>query len=156
MFKKRKIRIAAMLSLGFAILLVGFTVIDCPQGTSQQQMIGFLEELKEQYHDSANPFYPEAKLAHVDSMLNEPRNGSNPFLLESKAALALKAGQEEESVKTYESLIPKMNFMDLDDLMPSIAIAYMRLGERSNCMLNHNGSSCIFPLKGGGVHLVRN
>ena len=88
-------------------------------------------------------------------MLKEPGNENNVFLLESKAALALKAGQEEESVKTYEGLIPKMNFMDLDDLMPSVAIAYMRLGERSNCMLNHNGSSCIFPIKGAGVHLLK-
>jgi hypothetical protein len=28
----------------------------------------------------------------------------------------------------------------------------MRLGERTNCMLNHTGSSCIFPIKGDGVH----
>ena len=31
----------------------------------------------------------------------------------------------------------------------------MRLGERSNCMLNHNGSSCIFPIKDGGVHRIK-
>jgi hypothetical protein len=45
--------------------------------------------------------------------------------------------------------------MDLDEILPDIAIAYMRLGERSNCMLNHNGSSCIFPIKDGGVHVIK-
>jgi hypothetical protein len=42
--------------------------------------------------------------------------------------------------------------MPSDRLLSEVGIAYMRLGERSNCMLNHTGSSCIFPIKNDGVH----
>src|SRR3569832_124523 len=31
----------------------------------------------------------------------------------------------------------------------------MRLGERSNCMLNLTGSSCVFPIKDAGVHRIK-
>jgi len=144
-----------MLSLGLAILLVGFTVINYYKSSSHQQMIDLLKELNERNTTLSNTFSPEAAKAHIDSMLDRPGSENNVFLLETKAALALKVGKEEEAVETYENLIPKLNFMDLDDIMPSVAIAYMRLGERSNCMLNHNGSSCIFPIKDGGVHLVK-
>jgi hypothetical protein len=58
-------------------------------------------------------------------------------------------------VKIYKDLLQRMDFMELSDKMSDIGIAYMRLGERSNCMLNHNGSSCIFPIKDQGVHKIK-
>ena len=33
-----------------------------------------------------------------------------------------------------------------------MAIAYVRLGERTNCIHNHNAESCIFPVSTGGMH----
>jgi hypothetical protein len=45
--------------------------------------------------------------------------------------------------------------MPSDRLLSEVGIAYMRLGERSNCMLNHTGSSCIFPIKNDGVHKIQ-
>ncbi len=155
MLKRKKIRLAIILSLAVTVLLVGFTVINYYSGSSQQQMIDLLGQLKKRNNNVTNAFSPETTKAHIDSLLEMPGAANNVFLLETKAALDLKVGQEEESVKTYEQLIPKLNYMDLDDIMPSVAIAYMRLGERSNCMLNHNGSSCIFPIKDGGVHVLK-
>jgi hypothetical protein len=34
-----------------------------------------------------------------------------------------------------------------------LAIARMRQGERANCVSHHNADSCIFPLRGGAVHV---
>jgi hypothetical protein len=65
------------------------------------------------------------------------------------------AGQEEKSVNIYENIINKLEFMPSDRLLSEVGIAYMRLGERSNCMLNHTGSSCIFPIKNDGVHKIQ-
>jgi hypothetical protein len=36
-----------------------------------------------------------------------------------------------------------------------LAVAYMRLGETRNCAMRHTSESCIFPLRGGGVHVER-
>lgn len=41
---------------------------------------------------------------------------------------------------------------DLSLLWNELAIAYFRLGEVQNCVLHHNSSSCIFPIKGAGRH----
>ena len=36
-----------------------------------------------------------------------------------------------------------------------LAVAYLRLGEDENCVNCQSSESCIFPLKGGGVHEKR-
>ena len=33
-----------------------------------------------------------------------------------------------------------------------LALSYLRLGERNNCLAHHNHSSCIFPIKGDGIY----
>jgi hypothetical protein len=155
MMNKKKVRIAIISLLGLTILLLGFTIVNFYQRQSTQQMIDMLGELSKRNTSVANPFNPEAKYAQVDSILKLPLVGSTTYIQAEKASLALKVGKEEEAVKIYERLVKQMDFMSVDEMMPNMAIAYMRLGERSNCMLNHNGSSCIFPIKDGGVHLVK-
>jgi len=140
---------------GFTFLLLGFSVINFYHKSSHQQMIDILQQLNKRNKAATNPFNPEVKKARIDSLLQIPGNKNNTYLLASKAALALKIGQEEEAVKTYEELVKRLDVMSVDNMMPDMAIAYMRLGERNNCMLNHNGSSCIFPIKDGGVHVQK-
>ena len=33
------------------------------------------------------------------------------------------------------------------------AVAYIRLGEQTNCLINHTAASCILPVAGDGVHI---
>jgi len=154
--KKRKILIAVILSLGFTILLLGFTIMKFYKRSSHQEMIQILQDLNKRNLNVENPFNPEVKKAYIDSMIKTPYYQLHSISLRpAQAALGLKTGQEEQSVKIYEDLVKQMDFMSIDNLMPDIGIAYMRLGERSNCMLNHNGSSCIFPIKDGGVHKIK-
>jgi len=42
-----------------------------------------------------------------------------------------------------------------EQMLPEAAIACMRLGERNNCMLNHTGSSCVFPIQKDGIHVLQ-
>lgn len=138
------------------ILLIAFTAIaSCHQPSSHEQMVQILKILNKKNHRKSNPFNPEVKAAYLDSLLKIKGNEHDVALLNGKAALILKGGQEEQSVKIYEDLINRVDFMYLDKLMPDLAISYMRLGERNNCILNHNGSSCIFPIKDGGVHKIQ-
>jgi hypothetical protein len=125
------------------------------QGSSHRQMIEILADLNKKFDNYSNPFDAQSRMAHCDSLLNIPGNEHNDFMRSIKASLSLKVGQEEQSVNIYEDLIQRADLMSVDRLMPDMAIAYMRVGERSNCMLNHNGSSCIFPIKDGGVHTLR-
>jgi hypothetical protein len=36
-----------------------------------------------------------------------------------------------------------------------LAMAYLRTGEQQNCLTNHNAESCVYPIRGGGVHKDR-
>lgn len=34
------------------------------------------------------------------------------------------------------------------------AVCHLRLGEQENCLNNHNADSCLFPIRGAGVHQI--
>jgi len=134
---------------------IGFTIIASSPKSSHQEMIELLEQLNKKNTNLANPFNPEVKIAYCDSVVKISPNDQDSYLLSAQASLLLMAGQEEKSVSIYENIINKLEFMPSDRLLSEAGIAYMRLGERSNCMLNHTGSSCIFPIKNDGVHKLQ-
>ena len=37
----------------------------------------------------------------------------------------------------------------------TLAMAYLRMGEQANCLGDHNAQSCIYPIRGRGVHTNR-
>ncbi|HVW13023.1 MAG TPA: CRTAC1 family protein [Mucilaginibacter sp.] len=123
--------------------------------SSQDKMVELLKQLNKRNQHVRNPFNPQVKLAYCDSLLRTQGDDPDYQLLSIRASLALRVGKEEESVNNYHDLLGKLDFMSIDNIMPDVAIAYMRLGERTNCMMNHNGSSCIFPIKDGGVHRIK-
>jgi len=151
---KKKIKI-----WGAGILLLVFAIVSyClkpANNTSHQDMINLLQTLQKRNHSISNPFTPEVKYAHLDSLITKGNGQYDYSLQASEASLALKVGHEEKAVDIYENLVKKMDYQSINILMPDIGIAYMRLGERNNCMLNHTGSSCIFPIKGSGVHVLQ-
>jgi hypothetical protein len=71
----------------------------------------------------------------------------------------LRAGDSAGSVEQLES-IRKLSHEKHTPLQPkfdkevrdALAISYLRLGEQENCIAMHGQQSCIFPLKGSGVH----
>ena len=138
------------------LLLVCNIITSCHRSpSSHEQMIAILKDLRQRNSSMTNPFNPESKLAHCDSLLRLRGNSHNAYSLNIKAALLLKTGQEAQSVNIYEGLFNHSNLISVNDLLPDMGIAYMRLGERNNCMLNHTGSSCVFPIKDEGVHRLR-
>jgi hypothetical protein len=137
-----------------AILLLSAVLLSCQQ-SSHQQMITLLQQLSKRNHSVLNPFHPEVKVAYYDSIINANKGAVNMRVFPSKAALSLQTGEEQKSVDMYEALLKKTDFMSVADMMPDVGIAYMRLGERSNCMLNHTGASCVFPIKNEGVHRLQ-
>lgn len=80
-------------------------------------------------------------------------------------------GTTEKGIQILEALEKNPRFMNdennkkkkgketswstLDSLEQFIALGYLRLGEQSNCINNHNDESCVFPISGGGVHTIK-
>jgi hypothetical protein len=61
---------------------------------------------------------------------------------------AIRYGKAAEKIFRQPQLEPEV----LDRLKLRIAQAYLRLAEDQNCCANPNGETCIFPIRGGGVH----
>ncbi len=75
------------------------------------------------------------------------------------AGVLLNAGEPAKALEQYQSyehqvresaqpLAPGAHVM----LQHSKALCYLRMGEQENCVTNHNGDSCLLPIRGGGVH----
>src|SRR5260221_9847124 len=131
---------AIVINVSAIVLLLSFSFLMSCKRSSHQQMISILKELNKKHYTQSNPFTPEATMVYYDSLLSTGNYNQDVKLLAAKASLALKVGQEEQSVQIYEDLSRRIDFMSNFEMLPEVGIAYMRLGERNNCMLSHNGS----------------
>lgn len=119
------------------------------------QMADLLQQLNKRNTNPGNIFSSDARLAACDSLLKIDSPNYDIQLLSKKALLELQEGHEQKAVDIYNKISRLPRYMNPVDLKPDQAVAYMRLGERANCMLNHNGSSCIFPIKDSGIHQIQ-
>lgn len=119
---------------------------------SPMKMADLLQQLKKRNYNPQNIFSSDARLAACDSLLKVDSPNYDVQLLSKKALFELQEGHEQEAIDIYSKISKLPRYMNPVNIMPDQAVAYMRLGERANCMLSHNGSSCIFPIKGAGIH----
>jgi lipopolysaccharide biosynthesis regulator YciM len=73
----------------------------------------------------------------------------------SLGAALLKKGEEQKAIEVYEGLLKmaqETGMFDKEKVLPQLALAYMRLGEKTNCLHNHTAQSCIFPLSFAAIH----
>jgi hypothetical protein len=95
-------------------------------------------------------------------------DSSNKKLLFDLAAEYLFAGKTQQGIAIFEKLEKDSSFVSssripakdskssrYDSLEMFLALSYLRLGEETNCINNHNAQSCIFPISGSGIHLVK-
>ncbi len=105
-----------------------------------------------------NPFYPQAKLAYYDSIVAAHAAVGRGVQMAQyyRSASLLEVGREKDAIDALEGLLKNGQIGLNDPLTPTVqkllAMAYLRLGERNNCVGNHMSGSCIFPIKGDGVY----
>ncbi len=69
----------------------------------------------------------------------------------------LEAGRSQDAINVFEDLLErypvnKTIAVQNKGLHEALALCYLRLGEQRNCIENHTGQSCIFPIAGDGIH----
>lgn len=105
-----------------------------------------------------NPFYPQGKLDYYDSIIAmHAAYGRGVQLTEYyRGAALLEVGREKDAITSFERLLKGGQVVEKDFLYPNIqkilAMSYLRLGERNNCVGNHMAGSCIFPIQGDGIY----
>ena len=106
--------------------------------------------------DKNDQFNVRAELAFYDSLLKLTFPQDKLLeILAFRSVTLLKMGQEKEAVQVFESLL--MTRADKNDkqsrmIKQYLALAYLRMGERNNCIHNHSSGSCIFPVQGKGIY----
>lgn len=130
-------------------------LVSCSQPQSpHQKMVKTLSELRVKLQGPGNEYSPLSKLAFLDSIVagNPGDAGVLQFYHFAKASILLEMGEENEAIGLLESLVSDDPLYKKDKAWKSLAMAYLRLGERSNCIHSHAAESCIIPMKGMGIH----
>jgi hypothetical protein len=104
-------------------------------------------------NDAERAKYYESQLAAKPGLRDELK------LRRAFAESLLKAGNSAAAVEQLErirTLCREQQILLTPDfekqVRDNLALAYMRLGEQENCVQYHGQDSCIFPIKGGGLH----
>lgn len=100
------------------------------------------------------------KAARLHDLLTQEKDADlRALLLPQYAEQLLLAGESEEAIQQYEvieDLIARNRLAltqpELDKIRMAHAVAYLRLGEQENCVLNHTSESCLLPIQGDGIH----
>ena len=110
----------------------------------------------EPVEDKSNPFAVRAELAFYDSLLKLPHSVDKlSEILAFRSVTLLKLGQEKDAAAGLEAILQTR--ADKNDkisvmIKTNLALTYLRLGERNNCVNNHSSGSCIFPIQGKGIY----
>lgn len=126
---------------------------------SHAYMLQLLEQTAERSATHANMFANQSRIAYYDSLLRQ--QADNPNYLYNKAVDLLHHGDSREAAELFAQLLDikeegkLYGFLSPDmitGLEHQLALAYLRLGEQENCIINHTSASCLFPLQPAGFH----
>ena len=123
---------------------------------SNTEMIQLLASIAKSETDKDNDFSAEAKLNFYDSLLNSfPDSQDSAVAAYFKGITLLQMGSEPNSIAIFQTLLKELPPYEKErknKLLKNLAIAWLRIGERTNCIAGHANESCIFPIKDNGVH----
>ena len=135
---------------------IPFLSVSCKEKKSANQyMVDLLKESKIAFYNPENPFSPEAVVKYADSVIqNSSDENLKTEVLTRKAHALLELGEEQKAIDIYQKLLQKTqgDLVQRQSLLKELAISYLRLGERMNCINMHNAQSCIYPISKEGVH----
>lgn len=156
---KKKTLVVTVAGVVIFLLLTSVTYICVKKYRSgNEAVLQYRAGLKKIYNKD-NEFVPEAQLAFYDSLELVPFLGEQKAMVVQfyKAMTLLKLGQEKQSIGILMALAAKADSnKDIRSSLEAeqeLALAYVRLGERNNCISNHSSGSCIFPIEGSGVYM---
>jgi len=139
-----------VLSICIALLFVSCS----RQPTCHDEMIGILKSVRTKTDVARNPFFPAAGIIYMDSLLKVPYSTPSQirYCEYLKANLLLELGEEDRAIALFESLTREDKDQRIEIVWKDMALAYLRQGERTNCIAGHASGSCIMPIQGNGLH----
>jgi len=162
---KFKIRKAFVLFLG-GVLLFSAYFFACSkssikggkqnQNDGHHKMLAILAEIHKKNKHPQNGYEGDAKLHHCDSLLVLAKDPNTQLQLATlRGHVLLELGRELEAVDMYEQILHyvKEDTAYSKATMALLGVAYLRLAERTNCVIQHGSDACIMPIQGNGIHI---
>jgi len=123
-------------------------------------MAELLQKIYREYDWKADPNKPAERVPYYKSHLERNLSMPNEVVVRMEMAKEmLRAGNSEDAIHALEELraLCKMRNFSLPpeathELGEWLGLSYLRLGEQENCAHMHGQKSCIFPIRGSGVH----
>jgi hypothetical protein len=131
------------------------------QSPGTRKMAELLQKIYRGNDWKADPNKPAERAAYYKSILQNNRLKPEDEVLARRtmASELLRAGDSDGAINALEQLrklcvekginLPPEAERQITSLL---AISYLRLGEQENCAHMHGQRSCIFPIKGSGIH----
>jgi hypothetical protein len=134
-----------------------------PRAESTRKMAELLAQI---YHDQdwkADPNKAAERVVYYRRLLSQPNDKSKEVRARfDLAQFLLQAGDSAGAVAEIVKLraVLKQDGIrlkpDFDRQITELhGLACLRSGEQQNCLENHNAQSCVYPLRGGGLHKSR-
>ncbi len=133
------------------------------QGPGTKKMQERLEAIVAGMKPFDNPFLNGARAEAVRAQLEGVVHPGDYLDWQPKLAIELlNAGRTEEAIRELDRLVEFMSRKGIETGFKSRhyieryrAVAWLRLGEQENCLLNHSAESCLMPIRGSGVHQLQ-
>jgi hypothetical protein len=130
------------------------------QSAGTREMAALLQKIYNETDWKADPNKPAERARYYRDLLAHglPIDQEIPVRIELGNEL-LRSGDSAAAVATFDDVVKlgkdrNLHFPEALNrtLHENLAIAYLRLGEQDNCLAMHGQRSCIFPIRGSGVH----
>lgn len=135
---------------------VALAIVTSCQDSSHREMLSLLGQKRLAYDRADNYYAAGAQADYYDSLINSSNSPQDRMRFTYDKARALIAlGKEGEAIKILEPQVQRIReekIQGMDRLKELLALAYLRNGERINCIRNHSPETCILPMKGAGIH----
>ena len=126
---------------------------------STQEMIQRIQQIKNVTNFRNHPYESAQKLKLLRQEIENAKaaNSLQPNLYIEYGINLLDAGHSQEAIDVFEDIMNRMPenkaiTQTNKGLHDALALGYLRLGEQLNCQENHSTESCLFPIKGNGIH----
>lgn len=154
----------------FRILLFAlfvFSIFGCEpkDNRSVEEQNKYMVDLLKKQHAFVNPteityYYNEKRAQALDSIRNTGTLSEDDFIAYTYWYVreTLNSGNTEKAIALLTSLDETTQGKALDKQWQYffdrlLAVSYIRLGEQTNCLLNHTALSCIVPVSDSGIHI---
>jgi len=148
-----------LLIAGLLLIFSGFAIfVHHKNKTNKEQVLeANYKKGLEPNCNSEDFFCPEAQYAKWDSVSKYSKDeGQKLLAARFKSVLLLRMGQEKQAISLLEELIRNAakdsSGRITSDAYGYLALAFLRLAERNNCITNHSSGSCVFPIRDSGIY----